>query len=79
MTANGTAKRFKIKKVVKHAIREYITTVDAEDAHLLRSYQWTVISNDGGYDYVMRHGPRVLSADSTGRTSRTPFPLPHET
>lgn len=49
MGVNGTAKKFKVKKIVKHAVREYITIVDAEDAHLLRSYYWTVVTMKAKY------------------------------
>lgn len=37
------AKKFRIKKIVKHAVREYITIVDDQDAHLLRTSFWTIL------------------------------------
>jgi hypothetical protein len=58
VTVNGAYKKFKIKKIVKHAVREYITTVDAEDAHLMRSYAWAIVSNDTRHEYAVRVGPR---------------------
>ena len=55
-------KRFAVKVVGRNtfAVREYITTVDAEDAHLLREYPpWTVINaanSDKGnnHNYIVR-------------------------
>lgn len=49
------AKRFKVKRIGRESglVREFIVTVDEEDAHLLRSYYWKVTHTDKK-TYVVR-------------------------
>jgi hypothetical protein len=46
MNKNGAVKRFRIKVLLRSGhVDEHLTTVDAEDAHLLRAYVWTVVNS----------------------------------
>lgn len=53
------AKRFIVKRIGQKSgvVHEYITKVDPEDAHYLRSSYWVVIVNQG-HAYVCRRGPK---------------------
>jgi len=58
---NGAVKRFKIKRIGRTSgvVHEHVTTVDAEDAHLLRSSYWVIqINNQTGHYYITRKTPR---------------------
>ena len=53
-------KKFIVKRINRAAglVRDYITTVDAGDAHLLRSYYWIVLLDVDGHVYVARNKGR---------------------
>jgi len=57
----AAAKRFIIRCISNGQVKEFITIIDAEDAHLLRAYQWCTVTKHSGdaakpYHYVVRHG-----------------------
>lgn len=47
--------KFRIKRIVKHTVKEFITLVDEQDAHLLRTSCWTILNKATyGNSYVGR-------------------------
>lgn len=54
------AKKFKVKRIEKYSVKEYIVIVDDEDAHWLRSTIWSVLGGDASINkppYIGRHLP----------------------